>query len=72
MFGVGGVERFARDVAVSSRVHFRVEIAQPYLAPEVRQTGAERAVAWKSEKEDAQTWRHVEAALKEVRGPSVS
>ena len=35
---------------------------------------AQRAVACeeRNEKEEAQTWRHVEAALKEMRGPSVS
>jgi hypothetical protein len=35
---------------------------------------AQRAVACEErhEKEEAQTWRHVEAALREMRGPSVS
>jgi hypothetical protein len=35
---------------------------------------AQRAAACedRNEKEEAQTWRHVEAALKEMRGPSVS
>jgi hypothetical protein len=35
---------------------------------------AQRAVTCedRNEKEEAQTWRHVEAALKEMLGPSVS
>jgi hypothetical protein len=35
---------------------------------------AQRAVACeqKKDKEEEQTWRHVEAALKAMRGPSVS
>jgi hypothetical protein len=35
---------------------------------------AQRAVACEQQddKEEAQTWRHVEAALKEMRGPNVS
>ena len=35
---------------------------------------AQRAIACEErhEKEEAQTWRHVEATLKEMRGPSVS
>ena len=35
---------------------------------------AQRAVVCedRNEKEEAQTWRHVEAALKEMRGSSVS
>jgi hypothetical protein len=35
---------------------------------------AQRAVACeqRNDKEEAQTWRHVEAALKAMRGPSVS
>jgi hypothetical protein len=73
-FGIGGVERFACDIAVSGRVHFRIEVAQPHIDAKGRQTPSERAVAWeeRNDKEDAQTWRHVEAALKEMRGPSVS
>jgi hypothetical protein len=35
----------ARNVAVSGRVHFRVEIAQPHVHPKARQAAAERAVA---------------------------
>ena len=74
MFHVGGVERFARDVAIGCRTYFGVEIAQPHINHEGRQTAAQRAVACeeRNEKEEAQTWRHVEAALKELRGPSVS
>ena len=45
MFWVGGIERLTRNVAVSGRVHFGVEIAQPHVDPKVRQTAAERAVA---------------------------
>ena len=45
MFGFGGIERLARDVAVSARVLIRVEIAQPHVDPEGRQAAAERAVA---------------------------
>jgi hypothetical protein len=43
MFGFGGVERLARDVAVSGGVHFGVEITQPHVYPKKRE--AERAVA---------------------------
>jgi hypothetical protein len=40
MFGFRGIERLGRNVAVSSRVHFRVEIAQPYFDTEGRQAAA--------------------------------
>jgi hypothetical protein len=45
MFGVGCVERLARNVAVSGGIHFRVEIAQPDINPERSQAAAERAIA---------------------------
>ena len=45
VFNVGGVERLTRNVAVSSWVHFRVEIAQPDINPERTQAAAKRAVA---------------------------
>jgi hypothetical protein len=36
MFGVGCVERLARNVAVGGRIHFGVEIGQPDINPERR------------------------------------
>jgi hypothetical protein len=36
MFWVGSVKRLARNVGISGRVHFRVEIAQPDINPERR------------------------------------
>ena len=45
MFGFGCVERLARNVAVSGRVPFWVEIAQPDINPERTQAAAKRAVA---------------------------
>jgi hypothetical protein len=38
MFDIGGVERFASDVPIGSRMHFRVEIAQPHIDAKWRQT----------------------------------
>ena len=45
MFWVGGIERLARNVAVSGRVHFGIEIAQPHVDPKRRQAATESAVA---------------------------
>ena len=45
MFWVGSVKRLARNVGISGRVHFRVEIAQPHIDAERCEATAERAVA---------------------------
>ena len=44
LFWFGCIEGLTRNVAVSGRVLFRVEIAQPHVHPKVRQTAAEGAV----------------------------
>jgi hypothetical protein len=41
----GGIERLARNVTLSGRVHIWVEIAQLHVDPKGRQGAAERALA---------------------------